>query len=106
MRLEEADEMLGVVKAQPIADHRDGEGVVIQQQSGMGKETVGNDVLGCTPRLCLDQCAEIACGKAALVGKPCYRGKTIPLGLGVYIVVEQGDEHLPLPIKHIFYICI
>lgn len=29
MRLEEADEMLGVVKAQPIADHRDGEGVVI-----------------------------------------------------------------------------
>ena len=53
MRLEETDEMLRIFEAQSFAYHRDGKGVVIQQLLGMGKEAVGNDVLGSTSCLCL-----------------------------------------------------
>lgn len=60
----------------------------------MGEQTVGNDVLGGTSGLSLHQCAEIACGKAALVGKSGYRRQTFALGFGVDIIVKQGDEFL------------
>lgn len=41
----------------------------------MGEQTVGNDVLGGTSGLCLHQCTEIACGKAALVGNQATEGR-------------------------------
>ena len=84
--------MLRIFKAQPIAYHRYGECVIVQQLLGMCEQTVGDDVLGCAPRLCLHQCAEIAGGETTLVSKPCYRGKTLAMGSGGDIIVEQLYE--------------
>ena len=92
MSLEEADEMLRIFKAQPIAYHRYGECVVVQQLLGMCEQTVGDDVLGCAPRLCLHQCAEISGGETTLVSKPCYRGETLAMGSGGDIIIKHFYE--------------
>ena len=55
MRLEEADEMLGIVEAEALAYRRDGQCIVIQELLGAGEEMTGDDVLGGTAGLCLDQ---------------------------------------------------
>ena len=48
MSLEEADEMLRIFKAETIANHRDGQRLVVQQLFGMGEKVVRDDVLGGT----------------------------------------------------------
>ena len=51
MRLKEADEMLGIVETELLADDCDGQRLVVEQLFGLGKDMVGNDILGSTPRL-------------------------------------------------------
>ena len=102
MHLEETDKVLRIFKPQPLAYLGDGQRVVIQQLLGMGKEAVGNDVLGGTPRFCFYQCTELACGKATLIGKPSHGRKAFPLGFGYDIVVEHGDKPLYHSVVYLF----
>ena len=67
--LEEADEMLGIVEAETLADHGDGKHLVVQQLFGMGENIIGNDVLGRATCFHAHQIAEISAGQAALFGE-------------------------------------
>ena len=40
MRLEETDEMLGIFEAEMLADHCDGQRLVVQQLFGMGEKVI------------------------------------------------------------------
>ena len=73
MRLKEADEMLGIVEAETLADHGDGQHLVVQQLFGMGENIIGNDVLGRATSFYAHQIAEIAVRQAAFVCKISYR---------------------------------
>ena len=61
--------MLGIFKAETIADHCDGQRLVVQQLFGMGEKVVGDDVLGGTTSFHAHQIAEISAGQAAFVCK-------------------------------------
>ena len=60
MRLEETDEMLRVFEAEAIANHRDGQRLIIKKLFGINKNMVGNDVFGGTTCFHTYQIAEIA----------------------------------------------
>ena len=88
MRLEETDEMLGIFEAEAIADHCNGQRLIIKELFGISKNMVGNDVLGSTPRFHTHQIAEIAVRQAAFVCKISYRWQTITQGFCGDIIVK------------------
>lgn len=70
-RLEEADEMLRVFKAEALADLGDGKIVGCQQFLCLAHDSVVYEVFRGPASLCLDECAEVPRGETALVGEIC-----------------------------------
>ena len=94
MRLEETDEMLGIFKAETTADNCNGQRLIIKELFGIGKNMVGNDVLGSTPRFHTHQIAEIAVRQAAFVCKISYRWQTVMQGFCGDIIIKHFYEFL------------
>ena len=65
--------MLRVFEAEAIANHRDGQRLVVKKLFGISKNMVGNDVLGGTTCFHTHQIAEISARQAAFVCKISYR---------------------------------
>ena len=59
LRLEKADEVLRIFKAEALAYLRDAEGFIIKQLAGCRKQSVVYHTLGCFASLGLDQFTEI-----------------------------------------------
>ena len=66
MWLEETDEMLGIFKAETIADHCDGKRLIIKKLFGIDKNMVGNDVFGGTTGFHAHQITEISARQTAV----------------------------------------
>ena len=92
--LEEADEMLGIVEAETLADHGDGKHLVVQQLFGMGENIIGNDVLGRATSFYAHQIAEIAARQAALFGEIGHCWQAGARGLCRDVFIKQFDEFL------------
>ena len=65
--------MLRVFEAEAIANHRDGQRLVVKKLFGINKNMVGNDILGGTAGFHTHQIPEISAGQAAFVCKISYR---------------------------------
>ena len=92
MRFEETDEMLGVFKAELHSYFVYAEAAVVKQLFGGSEETVGNEILGSPARLHFYQCAEIAGGEAALVGKIGHGRQSLTACLCLDIVGQHPFE--------------
>ena len=80
--------MLGIFKAETIADHCDGQHLVVQQLFGMGEKVVRDDVLGGTTGFHAHKIAEIAVRQAAFVCKISYRWQTVMQGFCGDIIIK------------------
>ena len=86
--------MLGIFEAEMLADHCDGQRLVVQQLFSMGEKAVRDDVLSSTPRFHTHQIAEIATGQAAFVSKIGYCRQTILKGFCGDVIINQFYESL------------
>ena len=94
LRLEKADEVLRIFKAEALAYLRDAKGFIIKQLAGSRKESVVDHTLGCPACLSLDQFSEIFGRIAAFVGKVGYGRQTLTLRFPSNVFIEQRDELL------------
>ena len=94
LRLEKADEVLRILKAETLAYLRDAEGFICKQLAGSHKQSVVYHTLGCSASLCLDQFTEIFGRIAAFVGKVGYGRQTLTLRFPGNVFIEQRDELL------------
>ena len=80
--------MLWIFKAETIADHCDGQRLIIKELFGISKNMVGNDVLGGTTGFHAHKIAEIAVRQATFVCKISYRWQTVMQGFCGDIIIK------------------
>ena len=80
--------MLGIFKAETIADHCDGQRLIIKKLFGIDKNMVGNDVFGGTTGFHAHQITEISARQTAFVCKISYRRQPITQGFCGDIIVK------------------
>ena len=91
LRLEKADEVLRIFKAETLAYLRYAESFIIKQLAGNRKQSVVDHTLGCPASLGLDQFTEIFGRIAAFVGKVGYGRQTFTLRFPGNVFIEQRD---------------
>ena len=94
LRLEKADEVLRVFKAEALAHLRYAEGFINKQLAGSRKQSVVNYTLSGSASLGLDQFAEIFGRIAAFVGKVGYSRQPLVHRFLCNVFIEQRDELL------------
>ena len=94
LRLEKADEVLRIFKAEVLAYLRYAEGFIIKQLTGKRKQTIVDHTLGGFAGLSLDQFSEIFGRIAAFVGKVGYGRQPLTLRFTGNVFIEQRDELL------------
>ena len=92
LRLEKADKVLRILKAEALAHLRYAEGFVNKQLAGSRKQSVVDQALSGFARLGLDQFAEVFGRIAAFVGKVGNGGQPFTFRLLGNVFVEQRDE--------------
>ena len=92
VRLEEADEVLGIFEAEPLAYQSDADRSVRKELSGRDENPVVDEVPRGAPGLCLDKFPEIFGRVAAFVRKVRDRRQAFAFGLLRKIGVQQGRE--------------
>ena len=94
LRLEKADEVLRIFKAEALAYLRDAEGFICKQLAGCRKQSVVYHTLGGFACLGFDQFTEIFGRITAFVGKVGYSRQTFTLRFPSNVFIEQRDELL------------
>lgn len=92
--LEEADEMLGILKAEVLADLRDRESLIVQLFLGGSQQAIVDVFLGSQFGLALDDLSEVSGREVATIGEVGHGGQPLLSGLCTDIVSEQAIELL------------